>query len=163
MQAQNQNLDFQPLRARDAGAQAVNSGLLGATLSAQVHDNVPIFAPGPPLIGGKHPPPQGCQESWAKARSFVPPLLLGRNTEIAANSQHLRGAILREQEITPQVTNIHVTTSGNMLAGGNSEGFRSAGSAEVHGAIDTPRGYSSFSSSSFHECFASSLAAPGRT
>ena len=34
--------------------------------------------------------------------------------------------------VMPQATKTHVTTSGNLLAGGNSEGFRSAGSAELH-------------------------------
>ena len=36
------------------------------------------------------------------------------------------------QEITPQGTNMHVAASGNLQAPGNSEGFRSAGSAEIH-------------------------------
>ena len=36
------------------------------------------------------------------------------------------------QEIAPQSSNMHVAASGNLQAQGNSEGFRSAGSAEIH-------------------------------
>ena len=139
VQVQNQSLSQQPPHVRLAtGSQAVNSNLLlGATQCPQIRENSPVLGPGPPLVGGQHPPPpQHSQTGWAKARSSVPPLLLGQCTENAPNWQ--QAAICQPQgggctrEITPQGMNTHEATTGNLQAQGNSEGFRSAGSAEIH-------------------------------